>query len=165
VFMDGDEGLGSSCGGRGEERFCGGSIRSSSLSWSGFASPMPDGSLAERMRKKPAKGTTGPPVRPAHPGVHGRTALTLAAGQGHGVIVDLLLAGGAWADPHEDYDTYETPLMAAVIGGHLEIVKKLVGAGANPSFCVGVGQRTAEAYARSHGHTEIARYLAEQLSK
>ena len=97
--------------------------------------------------------------------VHGRTALTLAAGRGHVGIVDLVMAGGAWADPHEDYDTYETPLMAAVTGGHLEIVKKLVGAGANPSFCVGVGQRTAEAYARSYGHTEIARYLAEQLSK
>ena len=96
---------------------------------------------------------------------HGRTALTLAAGQGHTVIVDLLLAGGAWADPHEDYDIYETPLMAAVIGGHLEIVKKLIEGGANQLFCVGVGQRTAEAHARSYGHTDIARYLAERLSK
>lgn len=92
--------------------------------------------------------------------VHGRTALSHAARHGHGTIVDALLAAGAWADPHEDYDVYETPLMGAAEGGHLEIVKKLVQAGANPSFHVGVSQRTAESYARVHGFVEIAKYLS-----
>lgn len=91
---------------------------------------------------------------------YGRTALSHAAGMGHLAIVERLLVGGAWVDPHEDYDTCETPLMAAASNGHLEIVKKLVASGANPSFHSGVSQRTAESYARSHGHTEIAEYLA-----
>jgi ankyrin repeat protein len=89
-----------------------------------------------------------------------RTALSHAAGEGHAAVVDVLLAGGAWAEPHEDYDVYETPLMAAATHGHLEIVKKLVEAGADPTFHVGVSQRTAESYARLHNHTQIAEYLA-----
>lgn len=89
-----------------------------------------------------------------------RTALSHAAGEGHTEIVDVLLTAGAWAEPHEDYDVYETPLMAAVTHGHLEIVKKLVEAGANPSFHVGVSQRTAESYARLHDHIAIAEYFA-----
>ena len=91
---------------------------------------------------------------------HGRTALSHASGQGHAMIVDALLAAGAWSDPHEDYDVYETPLMAAATHGHLAIVKKLVEAGANPFFYVGVSQRTAESYARLHDHTAVADYLA-----
>lgn len=90
----------------------------------------------------------------------GRTALSLAAGQGHIEMVRVLLAGGAWVDPHEDYDTYETPLMAAAKNGHLEIVKLLVEAGANPFYHVGVAQRTAESYARSNRHSQIVEYLA-----
>ena len=90
----------------------------------------------------------------------GRTALSLAAGQGHVEMVRVLLAGGAWVDPHEDYDTYETPLMVAAENGHLEIVKLLVEAGANPFYHVGVAQRTAESYARSNGHSDIVAYLA-----
>jgi len=91
---------------------------------------------------------------------YGRTALSHASGMGHLAIVDALLAGGAWVDPHEDYDTRETPLMAAASNGHLEVVKKLVASGANHFFHSGVSQRTAESYARDHGHEEIAEYLA-----
>jgi len=89
-----------------------------------------------------------------------RTALSHAAGRGHMAVVDELLTGGAWAEPHEDYDVYNTPLMEAVIHGHLEIVKKLVEAGANPSFHVGVSQRTAASYAEAYGHRAIVEYLA-----
>jgi ankyrin repeat protein len=89
----------------------------------------------------------------------GRTALSLAAGKGHNAIIDILLENGAWVDPHEDYDVYETPLMAAVEGGYFDTVKKLINAGANPLFNVGVSQRTAESYARGHGYIEIADYL------
>jgi ankyrin repeat protein len=91
---------------------------------------------------------------------YGRTALSLAAGKGHIAVVDALVARDAWVDPHEDYDTYETPLMAAAANGYLEVVKKLVGAGANPSFHVGVAQRTAESYARTNGHADIVEYLS-----
>jgi ankyrin repeat protein len=90
---------------------------------------------------------------------HGRTALSHAAGQGHGLIVDALLAAGAWVDPHEDYDTHETPLMTAVVGGHFEIVKKLIAAGANPSWHVGVSQANAQFYARQNGHEAILKFL------
>jgi ankyrin repeat protein len=96
---------------------------------------------------------------------HGRTALSHAAGRGHVVIVESLLAGGAWVDPHEDYDVDETPLIAAAENGHMEIVKKLVAAGANPSFHAGVSQRTAESYARNHGHTAVADFLASLSSQ
>ncbi len=91
---------------------------------------------------------------------HGRTALSHASGQGHAAIVDALVVAGAWADPHEDYDVYETPLMVAATYGHFSIVKKLIEAGANPFFHVGVSQRTAESYARLHEHAAIADYLA-----
>jgi ankyrin repeat protein len=91
---------------------------------------------------------------------HHRTALSMAACRGHVAIMDALIASGAWVDPHEDYDVYETPLMAAVIHGQFEAVKVLIHAGANPGFHVGVSQRTAEAYAMSYGHEEIVRYLA-----
>ena len=88
-----------------------------------------------------------------------RTALSLAAEQGHLSVVEALLTGGAWVDPHEDYDVYVTPLMVAVTGGHLDVVKKLVEAGANPSWHVGVSQANAAFYARLHGHTAILDYL------
>ena len=91
---------------------------------------------------------------------HHRTALSFAARGGHIKIMEVLISSGAWVDPHEDYDVYETPLMAAVIHGQFEAVKKLIGAGANPWLHVGVSQRTAEAYAKSYGHEEIASYLA-----
>jgi uncharacterized protein len=91
---------------------------------------------------------------------YGRTALSFAAGMGHLEIVEALIDGGAWVDPHEDYDTYVTPLMEAASHGHLEVVKKLITAGANPSFHSGVSQRTAESYARTEGHVAVAEYLA-----
>jgi ankyrin repeat protein len=94
---------------------------------------------------------------------HGRTALSHASAAGHLLVVAALLAGGSWADSHEDYDTAETPLMNAATNGHLEIVKKLVAAGANPAFHSGVSQRTAESYARLNGHSEIVSYLAGLL--
>ena len=91
---------------------------------------------------------------------HGRSALTLAAMQGHEDMVDLLISHGAWVDPHKDYDTYQTPLSGAAQNGHLGIVKRLVTAGANYHFHSWVSQRTAENYARANGHDEVAAFLA-----
>jgi ankyrin repeat protein len=89
----------------------------------------------------------------------GRTALSLAAGKGHHEVVQILLGAGAWIDPHEDYDTYETPLLAAAENGHLDIVKALIAAGANPGLHVGVSQATPEFYARTNGHADVSNYL------
>jgi ankyrin repeat protein len=94
----------------------------------------------------------------------GYTALTWASANGRLEIVTFLLANGAWADPHEDYDTYNTPLMVAVTNDHLEIVKKLIEAGANPLWHVGTAQMTAENYARG-AHKEIHAYLLEVIAK
>lgn len=89
----------------------------------------------------------------------GRTALSLAAGQGHFTVVELLLQRGAWVNPHEDYDTYQTPLYAAAENGHLDIVKLLLSEGANPQLHVGVSQRTPSEYADTNGHVEVANFL------
>jgi ankyrin repeat protein len=89
----------------------------------------------------------------------GRTALSFAAGAGHQDIVQLLIEGGAWVDPHEDYDTYETPLVAAAENGHLTIVQTLIRAGADPRIHAGVTQATAEFYARQNGHVEVSSFL------
>jgi len=91
---------------------------------------------------------------------HGRTALSHASGAGHLAIVEALLVAGAWVNPHEDYDTYETPLMTAAESGRFAIVIRLVEAGADPSLHVGWAQRTPESYARDRGYIEIANYLA-----
>jgi hypothetical protein len=49
--------------------------------------------------------------------------------------------------------------MTAVVGGHFEIVKKLIAAGANPSWHVGVSQANAQFYARQNGHEAILKFL------
>jgi len=89
----------------------------------------------------------------------GRTALSLAASRGHLEVVEVLLGGGAWVNPHEDYDTFETPLFAAADNGHLLIVQLLISHGANPNLHVGVTQRTPDQYADTNGHTEVTKYL------
>ena len=95
---------------------------------------------------------------------NGYTALTYAAEQGHLEIVSYLLENGAWVEPHEDYDTYNTPLMVAVQNGHFEVVKKLIESRANPTWHVGTAQMTAECYARG-SHQDIHRYLLEVIKK
>jgi len=95
----------------------------------------------------------------------GRTALSLAAGQGHLVVVELLLQKGAWVNPHEDYDTYETPLYAAAENGHLEVARFLVSQGANPHWHVGVSQRTPSEYADANGHVDVANFLRNIMDR
>ena len=92
----------------------------------------------------------------------GRTALSFASREGHVEVVRILVTANAWVDPHEDYDTFETPLIAAAEEGHLEIVKCLIAAGADPSVHAGVSQGTAEFYARTNGRSDVAEYLLAQ---
>jgi ankyrin repeat protein len=89
----------------------------------------------------------------------GRTALSLAAGAGHLDTVELLLQSGARADPYDNYDTRETPLVAEAGNGHLRVVQTLIAAGAKPGWHTGVSQATAEFHARANGHPEVAKYL------
>ena len=58
-----------------------------------------------------------------------------------------------------------TPLMEAVCYGHLEIVKALVEAGAQPEWHVGVAQMTAECYARHYSQPEILAYLVDVIAQ
>jgi ankyrin repeat protein len=53
--------------------------------------------------------------------------------------------------------------MAAAKNGHLEIVRALIEAGANPHLHIGVSQGTAEFYARQNGHTEVSKYLSQVM--
>lgn len=89
----------------------------------------------------------------------GRTALSQAAEAGHLDVVRALLDAGAWVDPHDDYDTCETPLIAAARSGHLDIVRLLCAAGADPTRHGFISQQTAESFARVAGHREVAAYL------
>jgi ankyrin repeat protein len=42
---------------------------------------------------------------------YGRSALIFAIEAGHGEIARELVSAGAWVDPHEDYDVYDSPLI------------------------------------------------------
>ncbi len=88
----------------------------------------------------------------------GRSALVFAAMAGQVELAKLLVEAGAWIDPHEDYDTYHTPLTAALEYGKVEVAAYLLSAGADPTRHAGPAQRTAADYARSNG-LEIAEAL------
>lgn len=78
----------------------------------------------------------------------GRSPLTFAALGGHLDIAHELFRAGAWIDPHEDYDCYESPLVCAAVRGDRDMVEFLLSAGADPTLHVGRSQQTAENHAR-----------------
>ncbi len=90
-----------------------------------------------------------------------RSALTLAAGGGHLDIVRVLLAGRAWVDPHDNYSTFQSPLMCAAEKRHIEVVELRLEKGANPTLYGGIGGMTAEVYAR--GESAERRFLSAIL--
>ncbi|PNP43517.1 hypothetical protein TGAMA5MH_04489 [Trichoderma gamsii] len=63
---------------------------------------------------------------------HKQTALHLAAREGHGDIVSLLLDAGAMSMLDEVDDRGQTPLTLAALAGKIDIVKTLLKAGADP---------------------------------
>ena len=61
----------------------------------------------------------------------GRIALTLASGEGHKDVVEILLtAGPNVSSPRHRY-TGRTPLQATAEGGYMEVVKRLLNVGAH----------------------------------
>lgn len=94
---------------------------------------------------------------------HGRSALSFAAAGGHIEIAKDLLHAGAWVDPHEDYDTYMTPLATAAERGDRAFVGLLLKHGADPALHVGIGQRTASRYAAPF--PELAELLGDAECK
>ena len=73
-------------------------------------------------------------VHAFHPSF-GTTALNAAAKRGYGVVVATLLAAGASVTRPADFPDYpgwRSPLLSAVEGGHVDVARTLLAAGANP---------------------------------
>jgi ankyrin repeat protein len=91
---------------------------------------------------------------------YGRSALTFAAAEGHAEIARDLVRAGAWVDPHEDYDVYDSPLTCAACRGDRGMVEFLLAEGADPTRHAGVSQQTAEDLARGM-FPEVSAILAK----
>ncbi len=72
-------------------------------------------------------------------------------------IVELFLWGGM--DPDVTDEMGRTALMKAASNGHIDAVKALLEAGANPLLKDNFTDKTAISLAKEHAHTEIARLL------
>ncbi|OQW49316.1 MAG: hypothetical protein A4S09_12435 [Proteobacteria bacterium SG_bin7] len=89
---------------------------------------------------------------------HGKSSLLHAIEAGNaGVIKPLVLAGCKIDSRYLG----ATPLMIAAYSGNLEVVKAVVGCGANVTEKDSKG-KTASDYAKTRNHTAVAEYLEEQ---
>jgi ankyrin repeat protein len=82
----------------------------------------------------------------------------LAAYFGHVSIVDYLIKAGAEVNSPSKNSLKVTPLQSAVSGGHLEITRRLLEAGANPNVREGSGYTPLHTAAHN-GDIEIVRSL------
>ncbi len=98
---------------------------------------------------------------PDLPGLGGKTALMAAAIIGNASVVDLLLKRKADPNARSEEDG-STALMWAANAGQIEMVRRLLAAGASVSIKAKDGW-TAIAAAQMAGHEDIARLLAEQI--
>lgn len=98
-------------------------------------------------------------IDPDTVGVDGVPALVLAARNGYAATVDALLAGKA--NVNVKAPSGDTAIMTAALAGHLDIVKKLRGAGAQID---GPGW-TPLIYAATGGRNEVIEYLLAQGAK
>ena len=97
----------------------------------------------------------------------GKTALLMAARNGHLDIVKLLIENHAAIEKETKAfrninDNGETPLMAAAERGHLEIVKLLHQKGAKLDRRGNIQYETALLVAAKNGQFEVVKYLADQ---
>ena len=82
----------------------------------------------------------------------------LAAYFGHVSIVDYLIKAGAGVNTPSKNSLKVTPLQSAVAGGHLEVTRRLLEAGANPNVREGSGYTPLHTAAHN-GDIEIVRSL------
>lgn len=85
---------------------------------------------------------------------HGNTPLTLAQGRGHARVYEALLASCG------DNVAADERLLASAYAGNLGVVRKILGAGANPNMRRQDGA-TPLMLASEEGHTEVVRALLE----
>ena len=89
-----------------------------------------------------------------------RTALQVAALNGHIEVVELLLAVDADVNTPADVDYGETALQVAAASGHMEVVEMLLAAGADVNAPASVNyKRTALQAAAELGHMEVVEML------
>jgi ankyrin repeat protein/Cdc6-like AAA superfamily ATPase len=91
---------------------------------------------------------------------YSRTPLWYAAQNGHGAVVEKMLAAGADANAAAAGYNGWTALQAAAGGGHLEVVEKLLAVGADANAAAaGYNGRTALQAAAGGGHLEVVEKL------
>jgi uncharacterized protein len=101
----------------------------------------------------PSPRTTG--KRAAGIGVGAVTPLHIAASDGDVRLIELLVRGGATIDARDALGN--TPLVLGAMNGHLDVVRSLVSAGADPNSS-GTGY-TALHMAANDGHQELVALL------
>ncbi|XP_027343228.1 ankyrin repeat-containing protein P16F5.05c-like [Abrus precatorius] len=91
----------------------------------------------------------------------GRTALHIAAANGHTDIVEYLISKGV--DLNSQNEDKNTPLHWACLNGHVEVVKKLIMGGANVSV-LNSHERTPLDEAVSSGKREVMDAINEAVA-
>lgn len=88
------------------------------------------------------------------------TPLTIAAGNGHLDMVELLLNNRAGPSRYDDVG-YKSPLIVAARNGHLDVVDLLLRRGADIDYA-NIYRKTALMYAAQKGHIKIVKKLLEK---
>jgi ankyrin repeat protein len=94
----------------------------------------------------------------------GITALHLAALYNRADMTDVLLSAGADPNQYSSGDVtsfHFTALHQASRKGHLQVVEKLIRAGADPDLPMTIDGETALHLAASYGHEDVIRYLVQ----
>ena len=94
-----------------------------------------------------------------HP--NGIAVLREAASYGNSRIVDLLIQAGAHPNPQDSYNV--TPLMLAVLGSNVDIVRKLINHGANVNATDNSGQSALDYVGFGGGTTEAQKVVVRKL--